>query len=76
MSLSVCCFSAFNLYYNFILVILAFISYLFPHLLSTNHKCTQPCYFPIAAQTAAQSWRRDETLRQGVVGLRSPQSSS
>jgi hypothetical protein len=24
---------------------------LFLHLLSTNHKCTQPCYFPPATQT-------------------------
>jgi hypothetical protein len=23
----------------------------FLHLLSTNHKCTQPCYFPPATQT-------------------------
>jgi hypothetical protein len=23
---------------------------LFLHLLSTNHKCTQPCYFPSATQ--------------------------
>jgi hypothetical protein len=25
---------------------------LFLHLLSTNHKCTQPCYFPPATQTS------------------------
>jgi hypothetical protein len=24
---------------------------LFLHLLSTNHKCTQPFYFPVATQT-------------------------
>jgi hypothetical protein len=27
------------------------ISYIFVHLLSTNHKCTQPCYFSPATQT-------------------------
>jgi hypothetical protein len=29
-------------YYSFIIVIMA----IFLHLLSTNHKCTHPCYFP------------------------------
>jgi hypothetical protein len=28
-----------------------FIIILFLHLLSTNHKCTQPCYFLAATQT-------------------------
>jgi hypothetical protein len=27
---------------------------LFLHLLSTNHKCTQPCYFPLLYKPAAQ----------------------
>jgi hypothetical protein len=27
---------------------------LFLHLLSTNHKCTQPCYFPLLLKLAAQ----------------------
>jgi hypothetical protein len=27
---------------------------LFLHLLSTNHKCTQPCYFPLLYEPAAQ----------------------
>jgi E3 ubiquitin-protein ligase DOA10 len=27
---------------------------LFLHLLSTNHKCTQPCYFPLLLKPAAQ----------------------
>jgi hypothetical protein len=26
----------------------------FLHLLSTNHKCTQPCYFPVLLKLAAQ----------------------
>jgi hypothetical protein len=28
---------------------------LFLHLLSTNHKCTQPCYFPLLLKPAAQN---------------------
>jgi hypothetical protein len=27
---------------------------LFLHLLNTNHKCTQPCYFPLLLKPAAQ----------------------
>jgi hypothetical protein len=26
----------------------------FLHLLSTNHKCTQPCYFPLLLKPAAE----------------------
>jgi hypothetical protein len=40
--------------YPFITVLsllLPYIIILFLHLLSTNHKCTQPCYFPHATQT-------------------------
>jgi hypothetical protein len=32
---------------------------LFLHLLSTNHKCTQPCYFPLLLKPAAQKERMD-----------------
>jgi hypothetical protein len=31
----------------------------FLHLLSTNHKCTQPCYFPPATQPTAQKEKLD-----------------
>jgi hypothetical protein len=40
--------------YTFITVLslsLPCIIILFLHLLSTNHKCTQPCYFPRFTQT-------------------------
>jgi hypothetical protein len=30
---------------------------LFLHLLSTNHKCTQPCYFPLLLKSAIQKER-------------------
>jgi hypothetical protein len=32
---------------------------LFLHLLSTNHKCTQPCYFSLLLKHAAQKERMD-----------------
>jgi hypothetical protein len=32
---------------------------LFLHLLSTNHKCTQPCYFPLLLKPFAQKERMD-----------------
>jgi hypothetical protein len=32
---------------------------LFLHLLSTNHKCTQPYYFPLLLKAAAQKERMD-----------------
>jgi hypothetical protein len=32
---------------------------LFLHLLSTNHMCTQPCYFPLLLKPAAQKERMD-----------------
>jgi hypothetical protein len=31
----------------------------FLHLLSTNHKCTQPCYFPLLLRHAAQKEKMD-----------------
>jgi hypothetical protein len=57
--------------YNFNIVIFAYpfitvLSFLLPciiisflHLLSTNHKCTQPCYFPLLLKPAAQKERMD-----------------
>jgi hypothetical protein len=32
---------------------------LFLHLLSTNHKCTQPCYFPLLLKPTAQKEMMD-----------------
>jgi hypothetical protein len=32
---------------------------LFLHLLSTDHKCTQPCYFPLLLKSAAQKEKMD-----------------
>jgi hypothetical protein len=32
---------------------------LFLHLLSTNHKCTEPCYFPLLLKPVAQKEKMD-----------------
>jgi hypothetical protein len=48
--------------YPFIIVLLLLllcIIILFLHLLSTNHKCTQPCYFPLLLKPASQKERMD-----------------
>jgi hypothetical protein len=48
--------------YPFITVLSLLLSYiiiLFLHLLSTNHKCTQTCYFPLLLKPAAQKERVD-----------------
>jgi hypothetical protein len=47
--------------YPFITIIsflLPCIIILFLHLLSTNHKCTQPCYFPLLYKPAAQKLKK------------------
>jgi hypothetical protein len=31
----------------------------FLHMLSTNHKCTKPCYFPLLLKPAAQKEKMD-----------------
>jgi hypothetical protein len=49
--------------YPFITVLsllLSCIIILFLHLLSTNHKCTQSCYFPLLLKPAAQKERMDQ----------------
>jgi hypothetical protein len=48
------------------LLLLVFISYNFLHLLSTNHKCTHLCYFPLLLKLLLRRWIRDE-LFQGVL---------
>jgi hypothetical protein len=48
--------------YHFITVLsllLPCIITLFLHLLSTNHKCTQPCYFPLLLKPVAQKEKMD-----------------
>jgi hypothetical protein len=51
-----------NSAYHFITLLsllLPCIIILFLHLLSTNHKCTQPCYFPFLLKPAAQKEKMD-----------------
>jgi hypothetical protein len=38
---------------------LSFLLQFYPALASTNHKCTQPCYFPLLLKPAAQKERMD-----------------
>jgi hypothetical protein len=48
--------------YHFIIVLsflLPCIIILFLHLPSTNHKCTQPCYFPLLLKPVAQKEKMD-----------------
>ena len=45
-------------YTLFLLVITLHIIYCL-YLLSTNHKCTQPCYFPLLLKPAAQKEKMD-----------------
>jgi hypothetical protein len=48
--------------YHFVSVLsllLPCIIILFLHLLSTNHKCTQPCYFPLLLKPVAQKEKMD-----------------
>jgi hypothetical protein len=41
------------------------------HLLSTNHKCTQPCYFPLPLKPAAQNMDMKNSLtRSSRLALR------
>jgi hypothetical protein len=40
-------------------LLLSCIIILFLHLLSTNHKCTEPCYFPLLLKPAAQKEKMD-----------------
>jgi hypothetical protein len=48
--------------YHFITVLFLLLSriiILFLHFLSTNHKCTQPCYFPLLLKPTAQKEKMD-----------------
>jgi hypothetical protein len=45
--------------YNLFTLILYLHIIFFSHLLSTNHKCTQPCYFPQLLKHAAQKVKMD-----------------
>jgi hypothetical protein len=48
---------------------------LFLHLLSTNHKCTQPCYFPCYSSLLLRRRGWTRILRRGVLGYVLPRLS-
>jgi hypothetical protein len=52
------CISTFSLIRALLLLLYSTYHY-FLHLLSTNHKCTQPCYFPLLYKHAAQKVKMD-----------------
>jgi hypothetical protein len=52
------CISVYNLIPFFPLLIPLHIIYSL-HLLSSNHKCTQPCYFPLLLKPTAQKEKMD-----------------
>jgi hypothetical protein len=54
---SICAFLLTALYLIYLVIPLHIIYFL--HLLSTNHKCTQPCYFPLLLKPAAQKEMMD-----------------
>jgi hypothetical protein len=59
--------------YHFITILsllLPCISTLFLHLLSTNHKCTQPCYFPLLLKPTAQKEKMDSNSSMKSSRLR------
>jgi hypothetical protein len=62
------------LYFIYLVINLAY--HLFQHLLSTNHKCTQPCYLPLLLKPVAQkenvdwnSLMRSSRLRVAPVAV-------
>jgi hypothetical protein len=58
--------------YHFITVLsllLPCIIILFMHLLSTDHKCTQPCYFPLLLKPTAQKEKMDWNSSMGSSRL-------
>jgi hypothetical protein len=52
------CISAYS-FITILSLLLPCIIILLLHLLSTNHKCTQPSYFPLLLKPAAQKERMD-----------------
>jgi hypothetical protein len=58
-----------KLYTLFLLVIILHIIY-FLHLLSTNHKCTQPCYLLLLLKPATQREKMDWNSSAGSSRLR------
>jgi hypothetical protein len=59
-----------TLYLIYLIIPLHIIYFL--HLLSINHKCTQPCYFPLVLKPTAQKEMWTRILWRGVLGYASP----
>jgi hypothetical protein len=52
------CISVYH-FISLLSLLLPHIIILFLHLLSTNHKCSQPCYFPLLLKPTAQKEKMD-----------------
>jgi hypothetical protein len=61
------CISAYH-FTTVLSLLLPHIIFLLLHLLSTNHKCTQPCYFPYYSNLLLRRRRWTGILRWGVLG--------
>jgi hypothetical protein len=61
------CFSAYP-FITALSLVLPCIIILFLHLLSTNHKCTQPCYFPCYSNLLLRRRGWTGILQLGVLG--------
>jgi hypothetical protein len=68
------CISAY-LFITVLSLLLSCIIILFLHLLSTNHKCTQPCYFPCHSNLLLRRKGWTGILRRGVLGYVLPRLS-
>jgi hypothetical protein len=67
------CFSAFNLIIALPLILYHAYHY-FLHLLSTNHKCTQPCYFLLLYKPAAQKMKKMGSFDEEIYASDYPRS--
>jgi hypothetical protein len=63
------CISAYH-FTTVLSLLLPCIIILFLHLLSTNHKCTQPYYFPLLLKPAAQNEKMDWNSSTNSSSLR------
>jgi hypothetical protein len=63
------CISAYP-FITLLSLLLPCIIIVFLHSLSTNHKCTQPCYFPLVLKPVAQKERMDQNSSMRSSRLR------
>jgi hypothetical protein len=72
--LSICAISAYH-FISVLSLLLPYIIILFLHLLSTKHKCIEPCYFPCYSNLLLRRRRWTEILLRVVLGYVLPRLS-